>query len=133
MPVSIPAFSDRRKGKGRSLMKTNRRGFTLVELMIVLAIVGLFFGILVLACRSVTSGKATKEAATHDAETFVRELGWQVAGISCTDIDSDRDGYVSCTIAKKDGTSDFVECRGAYDFGHGCRIPKLRIDRAPSQ
>lgn len=113
-------------------MKSNKhnRGFTLAELMIVVAILAVFLGLAVAACRGVTSGKETKDAATRDAQKFVQELGWKVAGISCADIDSDRDGYVSCTIALTDGTNQFVECRGAYDWGHGCRIPKLRVDRS---
>jgi prepilin-type N-terminal cleavage/methylation domain-containing protein len=130
MPVSIPAFS---YSEGMVSMNLQRHGFTLMELMVVIAIVGIFGSILLFSCRGMMSGETTKRAATNDAETFVRELGWQVTGISCADVDSDGDGYVSCTIAKKDGTSDFVECRGAYSFGHGCRVPKLRIDRAPSQ
>ena len=112
-------------------MKSNShtRGMTLAELMIVVAIIAVFLGIVLAACGSVTSGKETKDAATHDAQKFVAELGWKTAGISCADVDSDNDGYVSCTIALSDGTNQFVECRGAYTWGHGCRIPKLRVDR----
>lgn len=110
-------------------MKSNARGFTLTELMIVIAIMGVFLAIAVTACIGATSGKETKEAATKDAKNFVEELGWKASGISCSDVDSDRDGYVSCTIALTNGTNEFVECRGAYSFGHGCRIPKLRVDR----
>lgn len=112
--------------KGRN-MKSKIRGFTLIELMVVVAIVGVFLALVF--AGSCTSGPETKRSATQDAKRFVDELGWQVQGISCADVDSDGDGYVSCTIAKQDGTSEFVECRGAYSFGHGCRIPKLRVDR----
>jgi prepilin-type N-terminal cleavage/methylation domain-containing protein len=116
------------ESEGKVRMKS-QRGFTLVELMVIVAILAVFLALSVVACKGMTSGDETKKAATHDAAKFVKELGWQVTGISCADIDSDGDGYVSCTIAKKDGTTDFVECRGAYSFGHGCRMPKLRIDR----
>ncbi len=106
-------------------MKSNR-GFTLAELMIAIALAAIvIIPISIKAC----TGPETKHAATSEAVGFARDLGWKVKGISCTDIDSDRDGYVSCTIALENGTNEFVECRGAYSFGHGCRIPKLRIDR----
>lgn len=110
-------------------MSTNwkTRGATFAEVMIVFSIVGIFLAIF--ASRGCTSGSETKAAATTDAKKFVAELGWDVSGIACADVDSDGDGYVSCTIAKKDGTNEFVECRGAYAFGHGCRLPKLRLDR----
>lgn len=109
-------------------MKSNR-GFTAAELMIVLAVCGFFVAISAVACRSLTTGSETKKAATSDALTLVDELGWKASGISCADVDSDGDGYVSCTIALTNGVNEFVECRGAYSFGHGCRIPKLRVDR----
>ena len=110
-------------------MSTNwkTRGATVAEVMIIFSIVGIFLAIV--ASRGCTSGGETKEAATRDAKKYVAELGWDVSGIACADVDSDGDGYVSCTIAKKNGTNEFVECRAAYAFGHGCRIPKLRLDR----
>jgi prepilin-type N-terminal cleavage/methylation domain-containing protein len=84
------------ESEGKVRMKS-KRGFTLVELMVVVAILAVFLALSVVACKGMTSGDETKKAATHDAEKFVKELGWQVTGISCTDIDSDGDGYVSCT------------------------------------
>ena len=107
--------------------KWKTRGATVAEVLIVFSIVGIFLAIV--ASRGCTSGSETKEAATRDAKKYVAELGWDVSGIACADVDSDGDGDVSCTIAKKNGTNEFVECRAAYAFGHGCRIPKLRLDR----
>lgn len=108
-------------------MKTNR-GFTLAELLIVLAIVGVFLA--VIFSRVACVGETQTAAAKSEARSWARELGLQTTGVACANIDSDGDGYVSCTIALKDGSTKQIECRGAYAPGHGCREPKLRIPSA---
>lgn len=104
--------------------KFYRRGLTLVELTFVIAIVGIvLMGVLAASC----SGPEQKNAAKREATQWAKDLRLDFAGISCADYDSDNDGYVSCTIAIKNGDTKPIECRGAYSIGHGCRDPKLNI------
>lgn len=91
-------------------------------------VIGVFV-ILVLS-RGCCVGPEQTKAAKREARQWAEDLGLQVTGISCTDIDSDGDGYVSCTVALKDGQTKQIECKGAYSFGHGCRDPKLIIPQA---
>lgn len=69
------------------------RGFTLVELLVVLAMMGLLLGIASLAARPDPQGRLRRDAdrlqalftlAAEEAQTGARPLGWQ----------PDRDGYV---------------------------------------
>jgi prepilin-type N-terminal cleavage/methylation domain-containing protein len=104
--------------------KTHRRGFTLAELMFVVTIVSVVFvGVIAASC----AGPEQKNSAKKEAAQWAKELGIEYSGISCADYDSDNDGYVSCTIATKNGDTKPIECRGAYSIGHGCRDPKLNI------
>jgi hypothetical protein len=104
--------------------KFNIRGLTLAELMFIITIVGIVtMGVLAASC----SGPEQKNTAKREAAQWAKELGIEYSGISCADYDSDNDGYVSCTIATKNGDTKSIECRGVYSIGHGCRDPKLNI------
>lgn len=111
-------------------MKKNNRGATVVEVMIVVFIAAVVFGIGARACMV---GESQKKAAGSEVSGWASEMGYKVHGVSCADVDSDGDGYVSCTvdIETSDGRRETrqIECRGAYSFGHGCRDPKLGIPR----
>lgn len=95
------------------------------EWFVVVGIIGVIAAII--AGRGCCVGPEQTKAAKREAQQWANDLGLQVTGISCTDIDSDGDGYVSCTVALKDGQTKQIECKGAYSFGHGCRDPKLTI------
>jgi type II secretory pathway pseudopilin PulG len=105
------------------MLKKTLRGFTVAELFIVVSVLTVLALVLSAAC----SGNAQKNTAKEEATKYARELGVSFSGISCADYDSDGDGYVSCTIRPEVGDLMYVECRGAYSIGHGCRIPKIRI------
>ena len=75
------------------------------------------------------------ECGTHDmtrvrdeAQQWLTEMGYQYYGYSCSNVDSDGDGYVSCTVNLKEHPDPLlIECR-AYN-GHGCKgaLPKTVI------
>ncbi len=101
------------------------KGFTLIELLVVLVVVVVALG--------VVAGLASKfggdhEAAEETAFAYATELGVPVKAVSCTGIDSDGDGYVSCTIMRHDTEAPMmVECAGAWTWSSGCRAPKAVI------
>jgi hypothetical protein len=92
--------------------------------MITITIVAVFIGIIFSAA---CSGTEQKNTAKREATQWAKDLGLDFTGISCADYDSDHDGYVSCTLAMKNGETKQIECRGAYSIGHGCRDPKFSI------
>lgn len=104
-------------------------GFTLVELMIVIAIVGTLAALGIYgigrACNANESATAEPEA-----RAWAQQMGLQVVGAACSDVDSDGDGYVSCTLTVRDGASTKlvpVECGSSWGNNKGCRIPAGRI------
>ena len=64
-----------------------------------------------------------------DARAYGKRMGYQVVGVECMNMDSDQDGYVSCSMSvkKTDGNIDLipVECASQFWFGSGCRRQKL--------
>lgn len=109
----------------------HQRRVTLAEALIMVGIVGGFFAIVGIGARACLSGPEMKRAAEKEARAWARDLGLDVAGISCADLDTDGDGYVSCTVrlSGEGQHTHQVECRGAWSSGHGCRDPKLRLPR----
>ena len=96
-----------------------------IEMLIVVTIV---IGMIVVGfgrCATNVDGTSQREAE-KGARAFAKELGVQISGLSCAGTDSDGDGYVSCTIAKTDGSLLAIECAGALTMNRGCRVPKLR-------
>lgn len=87
--------------------------------------------VLVLWVLAVVGCDQQRDTAKQEAMRWASELGYQVQGVSCANIDSDDDGYVSCTVAVVQGDTTRampIECRGAFSVGHGCRQPKLNVN-----
>lgn len=84
-------------------------------------------GVAATGCSSCVDQRATAEP---QARAWATGLGLTVANVSCTDRDTDGDGYVSCTVATKNDKGDVqlhaVECAGRLTWNDGCRVPKLR-------
>lgn len=66
------------------------------------------------------------EKLEKSATDFTNKLGYQVKGVSCTSYDTDRDGYVSCSVSTNSGEILQIECASTYSmFNSGCRQTKL--------
>jgi prepilin-type N-terminal cleavage/methylation domain-containing protein len=107
-----------------------RRGASLFELMVGLAILGVILLIVVgglgWAVRT-AMGPSQKTAAEGEARAWAQGIGVKLLGVTCADVDSDNDGYVSCSANVEGQGIVPIECRGAYSAGHGCRAPKPRL------
>ena len=88
-----------------------RRGFSLAEMMAVLAIVGIFATLLIsgLGAGCVTTS-ARETSAETNAKAFAAKMSWAVKGVACSGMDSDQDGYASCTVSLEDGKSQAILC-----------------------
>lgn len=77
----------------------------------------------------VLGGCDYSDKAAKEARAYANELGIQLTGVSCVRTDSDGDGYVSCSLAKADGSLLAVECAIGMPFtwNSGCRVPKAVI------
>lgn len=78
-------------------------------------------------CTSGISG-LDQSAAEKEAKLWANKMGMVDAAISCVKIDSDGDGYVSCTVLTKEGPQA-IECTGSLTFNSGCRTPKFKINQ----
>ena len=110
-------------------MKKNMRGLTLLELMIIVGIGGVMACLVLLGLVRACGGVDNKVQAEEAARKYLRELGYkEVAGVVCTEYDSDRDGYVSCTARAREGEGKMealaVECATTVTFQNGCRLQK---------
>lgn len=108
-------------------------GFSLIELIIVIIIMSIVLLTLGLVGGSY-SGLVVDNTATieQNAHNWANSLGMQVEGINCAQVDSDTNGYYSCTISHREGdklTITAVECTGGglVDMRADCRIPKAVI------
>lgn len=107
-------------------------GFSLVELMIVLAILGVLGAILGGACMSCGGAGVSDRKANAEkyARAYVREFnGWASPVIACMGVDTDQNGYVTCTVAERAGAqSHQIECvsNWVFEYNTGCREYRLR-------
>ena len=90
--------------------------------MIGLAIIGILAAILIpnLGGCTIDTTKAERDAFAFGQKAHP-EL---VTSTECMDVDSDQDGYVSCTVFLKEKDPLYIECRygsGGCNGGSGCR------------
>lgn len=104
-------------------MKSSK-GFTLIELMIVVAIVGIFAAVLIPALSRTDQGPQAEVVAKKFAEDMYRLNDVKA---QCMNIDTDRNGYVSCTVAGYTGQNQMmtvpIECATVRMLSNnqGCR------------
>lgn len=75
-----------------------------------------------------------KAYAESQGRAYASDLGIADAKVNCVNVDSNGDGYVSCTIASPgpDGKPHLqaIECAASQNgcnLNQGCRIPKDRL------
>lgn len=76
------------------------------------------------------SGANAKEAE-RQAYSWSNKLGLKTINVACSSIDSDMNGYYSCTlryIDEKGSHFKTVECAGYATPGNGCREPRMLIN-----
>lgn len=96
--------------------------FGVVGLLIAATCV-LIIGFLVIAGTG-----ADKRAAEKSAQVWASEIGIELKGVSCVKVDSDGDGYVSCSV--RDASRVYqIECAGLMTINSGCRQPKFRTNQ----
>ena len=100
---------------------------TLVDLMIRIAIGCVFLAIIVGGVFKVSSGCTgiDHRYAEGEAMRWSQQMGIEPVGVSCANIDSDGDGYVSCMVSSRraDGAVDLhpIECAVRVSINSGCR------------
>lgn len=98
-------------------------GFTLIELLICIVVILLCIA----GTATFISGRGSSESAEAYALEHAEKLGWSTSGIACAGADSDRDGYISCTVALEDGSVKELECGSGSIFAFRIKGCKSRI------
>lgn len=87
--------------------------------------------VIIAACRIPQKGYAESQA-----REYAKTLGLGNAKVTCVNNDTNRDGYVSCTLANRleSGSTELqtIECayqspEGCNYNNEGCRVPKGRL------
>lgn len=103
------------------------KGFTLVEVLIVIAIIAIVLTIIAGALGSGCNDyPKNKPSADYYAMEFAKKMGGEVTGVVCVAQDTDGDGYVSCTVFRKDRDPFAIECASQFTYNQGCKMPKMK-------
>ena len=81
----------------------------------------------------ISCNRTNKEAAENAAREYQSHFD-DATGFECADQDIDRDGYVSCTIFRRNHDPYGIECgseRYCINCARGCKtlVPKIRVGR----
>jgi len=107
----------------RSFARIRRAAFTLLEVMVVFAILAVVGGLLVFVVRSAASGDSVEEDAKGEVQRYAADMNYKVDGVSCGNITNSK-GMVYCTL--RSGSKTYPLARiGRYKVGHGCHEQML--------
>lgn len=105
-----------------------RKAFTLIEVVIVGAIIAVFALLVVAGVRGCVN---RGPAAESEMREYVAKLypGREIIGVACTNVDTDGDGYISCTATIDTDSGPAVverqinaQCAsGILSFNSGCK------------
>lgn len=94
------------------MKKNNRKGFTIVELVIVIAVIAILAGVLIPTFAGITA-KAKKSAAEQEATNLYKEV--YALDMSDGKLDG-KDGKNAVAIEGKKFTYEVIEATGAIKF-----------------
>lgn len=103
--------------------KIIRKAFTLIELMIVFCLLAI-----VVVIGTCIATRVQKSYVSKDyAQEFSKQLDGVVTGTDCVDRDTDGDGYVTCTVFRKDKDPLSILCAAKWSLNKGCKMALPRI------
>ncbi len=113
-----------------------RKAFTLIEVLVVVAIIVIFLAIIFSGVRGCT-GPSRGDVAEESMRDYIYKLypNREIIGVACTNVDTDVDGYISCTATidmdSGPGVTEHqinAECATRFlSINSGCRMPKPHI------
>lgn len=110
-----------------------KKAVTLIEILVVIAIIAIVLAVLFPLFFGASGNKTSSE---DQMRQYLSTLypNYEVVGISCTDRDTNANGYISCTATLKspDGRmlEKSAECSSSM-FNQGCRstLPALPLNQ----
>jgi hypothetical protein len=86
------------------------------------------------------AASALTEAPEAAARRYEKDLGFDVQGVSCTQVDTDNDGYVTCSVSIRGGDAlkiQSIQCAASDSDGcgrraEGCKPTVVHIVEAQS-
>lgn len=88
-------------------------------------------------CTQALTADTVRDHATSDARAYARALhpAWARPVAVCQGVDSDSDGYVTCTVGDGAGATEAIECRTSVvlDYQRGCRPMRAALRSSQGQ
>lgn len=99
-----------------------KKSYTILDLLIFLTMLGVLGAI---TCSSFNPYIADNSKVVESAKEYAKNLGIREPNVQCVAIDSDDDGYISCTASYRNSDKlEFLafECASSTSFNSGCRL-----------
>ncbi len=91
-----------------------------------------FIHVLVVIGVVLIAGVSFSQCAKGNGDAHRDALQWasqisDATQVTCTERDTDGDGYISCTVFRREMDPIFIECATGVAWTSGCRAPKAVI------